>query len=1021
MKEQLVQGILGKLKEKLYSHTQQIAGFSYRLANYTGPETYEYLGEYCPLRADSMFRGCNTVFVKAQVCFPQEILCNEEYEDCLFLRFANLGGTVFIDGEPYAGIDENRDRIPLRPEWAGKTLELRVEGYRLGVDYDLNPRPMYMAYALFRRVDKTIERYIYDLQLVKDWCEDEARQPQEDNRGLVKRIEAVFEASIANLDVALEGEALRQAVRRAGEILREGLARIDDGDVQPQVHLVASTHIDVAWLWRLCDTIRKCGHSFSNMLRLMDSYPAFTFSSSQVKLLSYTKRYYPALYAQIKQAYAEGRWENIGPMWVESDGNVTSGESLVRQILHGVTFLEKEFGARPRMAWLPDTFGYQPNLPQIFKKSGTEYFYSYKLHWQTDEPFPYGNFRWKGIDGSELVCAVINNPRCGYNGNPTPAAIRATKKEFRQQGVIDEIIYPYGFGDGGGGPTREMIEYALRLKDFPGMPKCELTTAQGFFDRLEKYREKLPVWCGELYVQTHRGTLTTVSESKKSNRRAEMLLQSLEKLAVMAEICGAKPDWALLDEAWEKMLTLQFHDILPGSSIDEVYADSRVTYAEIFDEAQRFMDGLGLAKMPENRVRVVNTLGWQRDIPVCIENAEEAAQVHCGGKPVPCERTEDGKLLFLAQDVVPFSTVEYCIGQADAGTAGRRMHVEQDETGITVENERYLARIDNAGRMVQLTEKASGRSILRAPGNDIRAFLDGPCWEDAWNIEEIYKQRETGVFAQSCVSVAANSDVRTVIRVERWGENSRLWQDIVFYHDNPRIDFETRVDWGDKNKVLRVYFPTTMNAPIYTSEVGFGAYGRPSVGSSQLEKNKFEVNAHRWIDLSENDYGVALMNDSRYGHDVQYDVIGLTLLRCTGFPAKYPDLGEHSFTYSLLPHEGTWAKAGVARAAMELNAEKHTPCVVGLGNLAEGLVFCDSDNLVIDTVKRAVDGDGYIVRLYESNGASGTAKLCFGREVESACVCDLVEKKLCEAEVCENSLCMRYTPYEILSFRVRMK
>jgi len=1034
MEQQIVKGVLDKLNSKMLSNRADIKTLTYRKANYLQPQTYEFLSDdYQPITKAELFTECNTVFVKAQITFPAEIICNDDYEDCLFIKFMNIHGIVFIDGEPYGGVDDNRDRIPLRKEWAGQTKELFIECSCSVLSYDLDAiRPTCLAYAYFARVDKKVEQYIFDIMLANEWYLFDCANPQDDNLYIRRKITAAFEASIRYLDLSLTGEAFRSGVIEADTIFREKLSAIDDGDTRGHINLVASTHIDTAWLWQLKDTIRKTGHSYSNILRLLDSYPEFKFSHSQVKLLEYTKEYYPVLYEQIKEMAKAGRWENVGPMWVESDCNVVSGESLTRQILYGVDFLEKEFGSRPRMAWLPDTFGFQANLPQIFKKSGTDYFYSYKLHWQADEIFPYGDFRWKGIDGSEIVCSVINNRRGGYNGQPHPDQIRDTRNIFEQKGVTDEIIFPYGFGDGGGGPTREMIEYAKRLEDFPGMPKCEITTAQEFFDRLENLRDELPLWYGELYIQTHRGTLTTESSMKKNNRRFEMLYQSLEKLAVMAEQCGASPDWALLEHGWKQALTLQFHDILPGSSISPVYdEDCKEIYEEVFAIADRFLESLALKKEISltDGIRVLNTLSWNRNVLVQttvsaseLPSDSKVVLTSADGTVIPCSISRDGDsavITFLAKDVPALSYADY---QISANTdAGRSMTVTETVDGITLENNRYKAVIAADGCFTSLFDKAASKQVLSAPGNHIRLFLDGPSMEDAWNIYENYKKREVSIFTDNTISVAENNDLRTVIRVQRKGEKSDLIQDIIFYQDLDRIDFKTRVNWQEENKVMRVYFPTTMNAPHFTSEVGFGAYTRPTVGNTKLDKAKFEVAAHRFVDISENDYGVAVLNDSKYAHDVQYNNIGITLLRSTGFPAKYPDKGIQEFTYSLLPHTGTWSQAGVARAGIELNADIHTINAVGItGTLVKNLFTLNNPNLVIDTIKTTLDGQGIVVRLYESNGTSGSASIQVGRPILSAIESDLVEKKIADAVICEQAVSFSYTPYEIKTFIVKL-
>jgi len=360
---------------------------------------------------------------------------------------------------------------------------------------------------------------------------------------------------------------------------------------------------------------------------------------------------------------------------------------------------------------------------------------------------------------------------------------------------------------------------------------------------------------------------------------------------------------------------------------------------------------------------------------------------------------------------------------------GRIMEVSQDQNGITVENDRYLAKIDNGGRLLSLFDKASGKQVLSGAGNDVKFFLDGPSREDAWNIYENYKKREVKVFESCNVTVVENDDLGAVIRVHNMGQKVDFVQDIIFYHDKGRIDFKTTVDWQEENKVMRVYFPTTMNSPYFTSEVGFGAYSRPTVGNTRLDKSKFEVAAHRFTDISESNYGVALLNDSKYGHDVQYNTLGMTLLRSTGYPAKYPDKGIQQFTYSLLPHAESWDKAGVAHAGIELNAEAYMISAVSRRSLSgkelsgvnlpgESLLRCDNANIIIDTVKKEENGDGIVIRLYEANGSSGSAVLRFGPELSSAMESDLVEKKCRDIELEDNAIRFDFTPYEIKTFIV---
>lgn len=1029
MEWQIYDAYMSRLWSAAIKKTADISDLSFQMAHYAAPGVYEDRTEFAPLTQTTPIMGKNTVFVKGTIQFPKEIRSDEAYEDCLFIRFKNLGGTIYLDGEAYSGIDENRDRIYLRREWAGQTKELVIEGYFLtGFSPNAVTNPGYLVYAYFGRVDKCIEKYALDLQLLFDAYTYDISHPQEDNRAIRKRMAAAFDASIRDLDMNLTGDALRTAVQRADHILLQQLEKIDDGDVRSAISFVGHTHIDVAWLWQFKDTVRKCGHSFSNIIRLLERYPDFKFTNSQVQLLAFTKEYFPALYAQIKVLEKEGRWENVGSMWVESDCNITSGESLARQFLYGTTFLDREFSRHSRVGWLPDAFGFQANMPQILKKSGLDYFYSYKLHWQAVEKFPYGDFKWKGIDGSEVITATTDNPSGGYNGSINPYQIRTTKMAFDQQGDVDEIIFPYGFGDGGGGPTREMIETAARVKDYPGLPRSEITTAQGFFDKLEQIRDDLPTWFGELYIQTHRGTLTTEAFAKRENRRFETLYLALEKLGVMAEACGAAPDWQLLHHGWEKGLLLQFHDVLPGSSIDAVYEDTQKIYEEVFSIADRFLQSAGLDTSADvsKEIQIVNTLSWERDIlaSFCCPYSEVAdgIEITADGETMPSTVTPEGdnaRITFLAKHVNAMDSRKFMVSPAKSPQR-RTMTVKETENGIFCENSRYEVIVDACGQLTRLLDKRAGREVLRQPGNQIKVFLDGPQTEDAWNIVKEYKKREIALFHSHEIAVTENNDLRMVIHVRHIGENVVFDQDIVMYHDLDRIDFVTDVDWRERNKLMRVYFPTHIHAAAYTAEVGFGAFERPTVPNGKLEEAKFEAAAHRWIDLSESNYGVALLNDCKYGHDVAYDTIGMTLLRSTSWPAEHADIGRHKFTYSLLPHLGSWQQADVVHAAQELNAERYVPCVIG-GKLHTGLFTCDNSSLILDTVKKSENGEAIVIRIYEANGSGGMAHIYSSNDLATVVEANLVEEPLKTVCCTTHSFAFSFTPYEVKTFILELK
>ena len=1020
MDNQMIEGFYRSLSAKIRISFTPVAALEYVPADHVAEGKYELKGEWTPVAADTILPA-GSAFIRGKLTIPEDLQNGEEVRDYIRVDIPRREGHVVINGEHYHGHDNNRTRIPIRPEWAGKTLDLQIltHGSARGFINEVG----------VERIDKIVEDYYYSYSVAVQACQQENNQQQRENAHIRTMLNRAVEDSIKDLDVDATGDALHASIKNAGAILKDRLDAIDDGDVRGWIDFIGHTHIDVAWLWQLKDTVRKCGHTFPNMLRLMDEFPDFTFSCSQLQLMDYTKQYYPEVFEQIKERVKEGRWEIVGPMWVESDCNVVSGESLVRQVLYGTRFSEEEFGTRSKVAWLPDTFGFQPNMPQILKKSGTDFFYTYKLHWQHQNRFPYGMFKWQGLDGSEVVTSIAFNPGC-YNGDPTPAQLREAKDRNLQNGVFDDVIFPYGWGDGGGGPTREMIEFAERLKDFPGLPRTRMERADTYFDRLNEKKDDMPVWFGELYIETHRGTLTTQGKNKRCNRMAEIMYQNAEKLGTYAELLGAKPDWSLLHEGWKKILLLQFHDILPGSSINSVYAeDCKNGYATIFALVKKFTEQL-TSGQGCGACLAVNFLSWQRDAICeftckadCIKAGETL--VDFKGNAVPCTISDNGdgtvKVTFAAKGLPSMGAKAYRFGKA-APVTGACASVSEADGTITLETAQNIVTIDALGRISRLYDKNAGREAVSAPANDIRLFRDGPQGEDAWNIYDLYKKRPVNDDWKVTLTVKENSAFRAVIHVSKVTDQCEIEQDIIVHADSPVIDFHTNINWEKRHTVMRVYFPANVKSQMAAYEVGFGTFLRPSIANTPYDQSKFEACAHKFADLSEGDYGVSVLNDCKYAHDCVDNTIGITLLRGTTSPDPLADLGEHEINYALYPHTGDWRIGHTARKGHEFN---NRVCVLNVSEQLAASLCCkslltvDNDNIIVDTFKRAEDGDGFVLRAYECNGNRGSAAITFANAIVSAEETDLLEKKIACADVNGKSLSFGFTPYEIKTFRIR--
>lgn len=1058
MQQTIIEAYLKKIRQSMFKTKEVIAGWKFRTAEYIGPNDCKRTSDWMDLHRDRLFAVDETVFMETWWHVPENLRDNEEHKDYLLLLFKNFEGLVCLNDKPYHGVDRNRDRIPLPRELSGCTVKLSMELSCVFAFDEIPEQPMFLRSELVT-VDRRIEKFYYDLKLAwealacigNEYCR--------------LKVMAAIDLSLQSLDLTLAEAEYVDRIIAADRQLTEAIARIDDKTLKGKISLIGHTHIDVAWLWQLKDTVRKTGRTFSNMLRLMEEFPRFKFTCSQPQLYDYMKMNYPDLYEEVKKRVAAGSWEIVGPMWVESDCNLISGESIVRQLLYGHDFFQREFGITSPICWLPDTFGFQANMPQILQKGGIKYFFSYKLHWQSENGFPFGAFKWRGIDGTEVLSA-IPDLKSGYNGHPSPDHLAFATGQNPQKGLTDEVILPYGWGDGGGGPDRDMAEYAVRLQNFPGLPSASLDFAGDYFGKLEQQSDRLPVWDGELYHESHRGTYTSVGRAKKLNRQCEQLYRQLEIVNVWAEAGGKAVPWAKVKAHWKTMLTLQFHDILPGSSIREVYEDADDMYDQVIRQGNALLEeGLAfLAKSAnerrENTITVFNTLSWERKDKVSFVVDSASVDVRrlkitaSGGRPVDFVAlpAENGRrtIQFVADAVPSIGYTNYRIhadhdGPATANASPNRatpgVAAADSDHGVTVENRFFLLAIDNDGTLARLFDKTNGREVLTGQGkaNEFRLFLDGPQTEDAWNIYSDYRSRRVEKDWENTLNIAEQNDVRTVVRLVKRQERVVIEQNIILYHQLDTIDFVTRVIWQEKHKVLKVAFPVEVLSPAATYEIGFGAIQRPTHANTRYEQAKFEVYGHKWVDLSEEGYGVSLLNDCKYGHDIQNNIISMTLLRGTDCPYSECDTGIHEFTYSLYPHRDDWRKGRTVRRGWELNspllaAVSISPSPVGEpetglspgeqapGQFAELSYFrLDNPNVVLDTIKPAEDSQGIILRFYECNGSRGQVRVdtCF--RPEGLEECNLLEVAEKTVEVSDRTFFFCIKPYEVKTFRMRIR
>lgn len=927
---------------------------------------------------------------------------------------------LFVDGKVTQGIDMNhRDVLLTRCAKAGETYRLELQAYTGILHTEFN------LIVDLREIDPEIQGLYYDLAVPLQAF------PRLEPDGKPRRdLERVLNDAVNLLDLRHPYDGnFYQSVSEARVFLKQALYTDLAGDDDVIATCIGHTHIDVAWWWTVAQTREKVCRSFATVLKLMEEYPDYKFMSSQPQLYYFLKERYPELYEQIKKRVAEGRWEPEGGMWVEADCNLTSGESLVRQFLYGKRFFKEEFGADNRILWLPDVFGYSGALPQIMAKCGIDYFMTTKLAWNQFNKMPYDTFRWRGIDGTEILTHLITTLGVGqdekdffttYNGMLHPDAILGGWHRYQQKDINNDILISYGYGDGGGGPTREMLETSSRMdKGIEGVPKVRQAFARTYFDELKERVEgnkRLPTWEGELYFEYHRGTYTSMARNKRSNRKAELHMMDLELLGVLADPKVAYPD-AELDGLWHGILINQFHDILPGSSIHEVYEVTKKEYEEIEAQISVLTDERVRALICEGEgVTVLNTTGFERDDVVELGDCDAEALLDENGSVYPVQQTRKGAVAFVKD--LPSKGYK-TFGKASAGEEKRPFCLSPDSHAL--ETPFYQVVFDENGCIGQIYDKENDRNVLKPgeAGNLMRVYEDKPIYYDNWDVDIYYTEKFWDVTDLRGFSWVEMGPVRATLRLERQFSHSTITQEIHFYADLRRIDFETTVDWKEHQSLLKVHFPVDVHTDEATFEIQYGNVTRKTHRNTSWDKARFESCGQKWMDVSEGHYGVSLLNDCKYGHSVKDSCIGLTLIKSGTEPNPTTDQEMHFFTYSLYPHAETWKAAGTVPQAFFLNQ----PALVSKGGKpgeSFSLASLNVPNVVLETVKKAEDGDGVILRMYECENARTPVTLTFNRPFASAESCNCLEEPDGEpVKVDGNKVSFLVKPFEIKTIRIR--
>ena len=752
-----------------------------------------------------------------------------------------------------------------------------------------------------------------------------------------------------------------------------------------QITAVGHAHIDTAWWWPLAETYRKCVRTFATQCALMDRYPGYRFACSTAQHYAWIKERNPALFERIKERVDCGQWLPVGGSWIEPDCNLPSGEALVRQLVAGQRFFEIELGRRCAEGWLPDTFGFNGQLPQILLGAGMGHFLTQKLADNQFTQLPHHTFVWRGIDGSEVVAHFPPADTC--SSEATVHELRRSARNFKDHERAAESLLSFGFGDGGGGPTASMIETLECVHDLQAVPRTRIDTVDAFFERTDALADDLPRIVGELYYQRHRGTYTSQARTKLANRRCEQLLHDAEFLCAVADRLGVLPyPVDELAEAWRRQLVNAFHDILPGSSIAEVYEDAARDYAWIQNTCTRLVDsGLAALSRAGTAPTPINTVFCERR-EVVVDPAGSAVFVVCP----------------------PY-------GVGEIATPEDRVRLDQGSE-IVIENGQLRVVLSPGGDVVSLVEKATGQETLPRAGNRFELYDDRPVAEDAWEADPFHLETGRACPPADRFDVVAAGPLAAEVSFERSiGHRSSLRQTVRLAAHSRRLEFHTDVDWQEEHAFLKVAFPTVVRAPAATYEIQFGVVERPTHHSTLDDLARYEVPGQRFVDLSETDFGVAVLTDCKYGYSVYDGTMRVSLLRSPREPDPGADIGRHSFAYALVPHPGGWAKGGVVLEAVAFNA----PVLWAPGNAERGSFARVEGGLVLDTIKRAEDGEGLVLRFYEPHGGRGRTRLTLALPAERATRCNLLEDRIGDAiPFRDGALEFAHGPFEIITLRI---
>lgn len=983
--------------------------------------------EWKPIDRGASWGGpFQTMWLRGQVKVPEKVngkrlvlFSGIDAHECLVFVNGKPSGLFNKDGDIYGG---NHSVVLLtKASEEGQVFDLALEcyagtpcvGWKLYENYGRETMPDEDYIRTYEglwlcSVREDVLEFVMGLKVLNQLL-DISEEGSLYRGQVLKILMKVFEVAV-QYPIEVDEKTWRQSMQKASELMQPLLTE-KNGPYAGEVGLIGHAHLDTAWLWTSEEAKRKCARTFSNALKLMEWYPDYIFLQSSVLHTHWIEEHYPDIFEEMKMRITQGRYEPNGGVWVECDCNMTGAESLVRQFLWGQRYTMKNFDYQSDCFWLPDTFGYSPAVPQIMKGFGISYFLTTKMAWNESNRFPYDTFIWQGMDGTEVLVHLNR-----MDVWPDVNAIHHHYKTLTDKHVSDCKLIAYGYGDGGGGPQYQMVEMANRVKNIHGCPESRHLTVSEFMKSVDRRSERLPLWVGELYLELHRGTLTSIHDMKRSNRQAEITLRDYEVINVMASVNGmTKSDKGQLTGWWYSLLKNQFHDILPGTCIpqvyDEVIAENDGVISEAKSESKKILKAM---RIDDNGLTLVNTLSWRRDSYISLKGETYLEGLIC--QPLINLQGEQVNVYYI--ELPPMGTETYELSDV----------MTREPSSFTYDNGVLITplakiRFGVDGSIVSFVESEKNRQLCRDSETGLNTFYmaeDVPlCW-DNWDIDPDVTLKLNKEMRLVSSKVVANGYHQFRIENEyHIGRCSTLRQQMIFFRDRLQIEFETEVVWHEKHSLLKVGFDVNILTDTICSEMQFGHVERSTHSNTSWDAAKTEFCNHKWSDLSEARYGVALLNDCKYGVSCERSNMMLTLIKSGTHPDPRGDQGTHCFRYALVPHEASMNAVNVIQPAYEFNTE-----VISVsGEISmPSLVTVSEDNIIIESIKPPEEGQGYVIRLYESEkGFSQGVVLTFGYRPHKVTETNMLEQAICDLKVQGCSVTLDFRPFEIKTILVTLE